>query len=68
MKGAYELLIPFSDILAIDYTILELGPLPRSELRKNGISTQRQCYSTYTKYVAPLEFFQSQTKGINLFL
>jgi hypothetical protein len=57
MKGTHVFLIPFSDILAINYTTFELGPLPRSGLRKKGISTPGQSNSRHTKYVAPLEYF-----------
>jgi hypothetical protein len=56
MKGTHVFVIPFTDILAINYTTFEL-PLPRSGLRKNGISTPRQSNSRHTKYVAPLEYF-----------
>jgi hypothetical protein len=57
MKGTHVFLIPFLDMLAIYYTTFELPPLPRSGLRKKGISTPRQSNSRHTKYVAPLEYF-----------
>jgi hypothetical protein len=53
MKGIHVLSIPFSDILAINYTTFELGALPRSGLRKNGISTPG--HSNARRYVAPFE-------------
>jgi hypothetical protein len=56
MKGTHVFSIPFSDILAIDYTTFEVVPLPRSGLRKKGILTPRQSNSRHTKYVAPLEY------------
>jgi hypothetical protein len=44
-------------MLAIYNTTSELGPLPRSGLRKKGISTPRHSNYKHTKYMAPLEYF-----------
>jgi hypothetical protein len=39
MKVIHLLFIQFPDILAINYTTLKLGHLPRSGMRKHRIST-----------------------------
>jgi hypothetical protein len=67
MKGTHVFLIRFSDILAIKYTTFELAPLPRSGLRKKGISTPRQSNSRHTKYVAPLEYFLNHSLKADIY-
>jgi hypothetical protein len=55
MKCNHVFFILVSDIVAIYNTTIEMGPLPRSGLRKKGISTQRESNSKHPNDVATLE-------------
>jgi hypothetical protein len=56
MKGIHLLFILYPDILALCYKTLKICNLPKSDIRKNRITTLRYRHSKLRNYVAPLEW------------